>query len=1245
MLSIIPPRPSQRKKGPNGTKLSAANGTTIPCYGSIRLRVTLGSKHYPFNFIIADVKQPIIGADFLAHFNLAPNHRDGCLIDLQTFETLHADFDNQSPKTRINFISQKEDPYYQLLDKYPDLSTPSFRIKEPKHGVRHYIPTQCHPIQSRARKLAPDKLAVAKAEIDKLCKLGVCKRGKSEWASPLMVAKKPCVNPCKCTPTTPCGGWRVCGDYRRLNTQTTDDKYPVRNLTDFNAELSGKKIFSKIDLLKGYHQIPVNDDDVKKTGVITPFGLYLFPRTPFGLKNAGQDFQRLMDEILGDIPHTFVYIDDILVASETPQEHLEDLKRVFEILDDNGLVINRSKCVLGKTSLEFLGYKVDEHGVAPLPERVEAIRKQNRPTTIKELQRFLGMVNYYRRFIPRAAGHLFYLFDALKGKKKERARVLNWTKECQHSFEAIKEALAKAAMLRHPRPNAKLAITADASKLAIGAVLEQRGPLGWEPLGFFSARLQGKQPEWPPFDRELLAAFRAIRHFRHMVEGRNFTLYTDHDSLVPALHKKTEPLTARQTYQLSCIAEYTTDICYLEGKANVVADQLSRPNEEPHVFLINMVDAGIIQNLPASSTPPTPEDAIPDDKAEDLIQVVSSIDSFGINLKEMAQEQPLDPDFRRIAQEARTGLNFKKVNIGDQDIIVDVGNGPARPFVPQAWRKRIFETIHNLGHPGVQRTIQTVAAKFVWPNMKADVANWARQCLNCQRAKVQRNVVPPIGRFEVPNRRFSHIHVDIVSLPPSNGFSNLLTITDRFTRWPAAIPIPDISAESVVDALAHGWIASYGIPKAITTDRGSQFSSAIWRQLLQVWGIENHQTTAYHPEANGLVERLHRRMKESLIALCEDARDKWYWRLPMTLLAIRTTFKPDVGASPADLVYGEGLAVPGEILGNENLDDAELLRRQQNLLSHMRMEVERLQPTPTSSHRQPAVYLPGELRDATHVFIRRGGVQPSLTAPYEGPFRVADRNDQNFDVQLPGRGTETVALSRIKPAHVAADADEQNLSDEIPPSPPPPGRPPGPRTRQPQPSDRVTRQHSRTPVLNPDPLAFDAGEGTSAQARAQLDPIESDSEDEYLGRLRRLRNWPTDSDNDDDPPRSPPPVAIPVAPAPVGSPVPDPHGGHTPPDPNLAECPCDPPSGPCAPETPRRFTSKRQRTFSNRGGPVPFPDDNQEQNIPQPQPSNGQRPCPPRFFSKSTPSNFSHRRRRPDVNALTNLIMDHLNTS
>ena len=234
-------------------------------------------------------------------------------------------------------------------------------------------------------------------------------------------------------------------------------------------------------------------------------------------------------------------------------------------------MVSRKKCVLGKNSLEFLGYHVDEHGILPLPERVSAIREFAQPTSVKELQRFLGMINYYRRFIPRAAHHLRFLFQALKGKQKQ----LPWNEKCAESFEAIKEALAAATLLHHPRSGSQLALTTDASKLAIGGVLEQLGPTGWEPLSFYSAKLMDHQQEWPPYDRELLGAFKSVRHFRPFLEGRPFTLFTDHLSLVPSVAKKGEPQTTRQAYQLSAIAEYTTDFRYLEGKANVVVDSLS----------------------------------------------------------------------------------------------------------------------------------------------------------------------------------------------------------------------------------------------------------------------------------------------------------------------------------------------------------------------------------------------------------------------------------------------------------------------------------------------------------------------------------------------------------------------------------------------------------------------------------------------------------------------------------------------
>ena len=1264
LLSILPPTRQQRRLGPSGAQLRAANGSEIKCYGNVSRTITIGQTDFEFTFTIADVKNRIIGADFLAHFYLAPNHRDALLINLQDFSTLPATHARGATSSPVNFVSTADDPFFKLLDEYPDIQTPTFTIKEPKHGVRHHIPTDSPPVQSRARRLDPEKLAVAKAELEKLVDLGIAYRGKSEWSSPLLVTTKPC------------GGWRVCGDYRRLNAMTTDDRYPVRTLQDFTSELQGKKFFSKVDLMKGYHQIPVAEPDIKKTAVITPFGLFIFPRTPFGLKNAGQDFQRLMDEILGDIPRVYVYIDDILIASETLEQHLEDLEAVFKTLSANGLVIQRSKCVLGKPSLEFLGYTVDENGISPLPEKVAVIRATTPPTSIKELQRFLGMVGYYRKFIPNAATHLYHLFEALKGKPK----TLEWTSDCQKSFEATKEALAKASMLFHPRKGASLALTTDASNSAVGGVLEQRGPKGWEPLAFYSSKLEPHQRTWPPYDRELLGAFKAVRHFRHILEGRPFTLFTDHQSLVPSMRKKTDPQTIRQTYQLACISEFTTDIRYLQGKANVVADALSRPNEEsldvngvsqaetltpdqPGSVTISSC-APHTHSSTSSSTPleasasPTPSSTLDASVAsstlsstsgdaaarrhaaeEDLSCVVNAITTFGINWNEIAAQQALDPDFRRIRDDARSGLQFKRIDIGQTSLIVDISNGPARPFIPLAFRKPIFNAIHGLGHPGVERTRQAVRAKVVWPSMNEDVARWARECIPCQQAKVIRHTVPPIGDFAVPDKRFEHVHLDLVTLPLSNGCRHLLTAVDRFTRWPAAIPLSDISAQSVIDAFVSGWIQNYGVPSTVTSDRGSQFSSAIFQQLTRIWGIETILTTPYHPEANGMVERFHRRLKESLIALGADEPDKWYWRLPMALLAIRTTVKPDIGASPSDLVYGEGLSVPGEVLPKVPSTDEQLERQRQSALSNLRLEVARLQPTETSAHRRPLVHLPDDLHNCTHVFVRRGGVQPSLASPYSGPYRVVTRNNFNFRIAIPGRANETVSISRVKPAYAAIDDAEA----AAPPSPPPPGRRPRPPRaatqgeeapehlpprRQPQQPRRVRQPHPQPPQ-NP-PTARPRDPPAPPPPPAPADPP----------RRRRARS-PVEQSR--PPPQSPPPVP----PAhtdwflPGASP---PRHPASPPPPQRVR-----PQAQNAPPEPRRrlFSGSRAtgRSATTRpptrvpmeafAPPAPRQPPSQQEDA-----ADAPRAPQRRFFSSAGPSSFS--RRRPDVSALINAIHEHL---
>ncbi len=282
-------------------------------------------------------------------------------------------------------------------------------------------------------------------------------------------------------------------------------------------------------------------EDVPKTAITTPFGLYEFLRMPFGLKNAAQAFQRLMDTVCRGLDFAFDYIDDILVASEDVDTHKEHLRLLFLRLQKNGLVINVSKCQFGRDSIDFLGHRITPEGIAPLPTRVDAVTRFPQPTTIKGLQEFVGMVNYYRRFIPEAAQIMLPLFEPLAGKLK----TLVWSEAMAGAFQATKQALAEATLLTHPHQDAPISLTADASDQAVGAVLQQYVNNTWEPLAFFSKKLRPPERKYSAFHRELLALYLGIRHFRYFLEGRQFTAYTDHKPLTFAMHKAAEPWSNR----------------------------------------------------------------------------------------------------------------------------------------------------------------------------------------------------------------------------------------------------------------------------------------------------------------------------------------------------------------------------------------------------------------------------------------------------------------------------------------------------------------------------------------------------------------------------------------------------------------------------------------------------------------------------------------------------------------------------
>lgn len=669
---------------------------------------------------------------------------------------------------------------------------------------------------------------------------------------------------------------RLCGDYKlTVNKNLLVDEYPLPTIDELFANMAGGDKFSKIDLAQAYLQMTVRSEDQPILTLNTHLGLFQPTRLMYGVASAPAIFQREISQILQGIPGVSVFLDDVKITGPDDETHVARVQEVLRRFERYNMRVNVNKCDFFADSIQYCGYIIDRKGIRKMEQKIKAINEMPQPKNKEEVRAFVGLVNYYGRFLPDLSTKLYPINNLLKENT-----LFKWDKACESAFRWVKHEMQSERVLVHYDINLPLVLATDASPYGVGAVLSHIYPDGSEhPIQYASQTLNSTQQNYTQIDKEAYAIVFGVKKFHQYLFGRKFILITDNKPVAQIFspQKGLPTLSAMRMQHYAVFLEsFNYEIRYRNSKMHGNADGMSRlpiPNYNSKQYL----------------------------EVADVLEI-QQIETLPISVEELAQHTNRDVEIRHLIQALQVGRSIDNCNrfgIDQNEFSMQKGclMRGIRVYIPSALRSRVLNELHA-GHFGVSRMKSLARSYCWWNNIDRDIAVLAQNCIDCARTRSDPRKVA-VHCWERPSEPFQRIHIDFAG--PFMG-QYFLIIVDAYSKWPDVKVIPNITTETTIYRMKE-FFATFGIPSVIVTDRGTQFTSDQFQVFVKNNGITHKMGAPYHPETNGQAERYVQIIKDKLRAL-NCSRSEISTALLDILLAYRRTIHPSTGKSPSMLVFG-----------------------------------------------------------------------------------------------------------------------------------------------------------------------------------------------------------------------------------------------------------------------------------------------------------------------------------------------------